>query len=335
MWAIIFTLVGTFIGAGFVSGKEVYVFFYRFGLNGLIGIAISCLTMGFIIYQIFKIINRKNISSYDEFLTLFFKNNKIKNIIKHLINTYLLISFCIMVAGFTDFLKQEFILNKLISFFIINIFCFYIFSKNIKEITKINSLIIPICVVFIAYVFIKNINVILLFNGEYLKTYINSDNCFMLMILYSFLYANYNLLTIIPLIIEMNKIIIKKKNIKYIAIIFSIITAILSFIIFLFLLDACCLNRFDLIRLQMPMCGIVGMFKRSYKIVYSIIICIAITTTAIASGFGYIKNNGKYIYLFCLSLLFIQIDFSNLIAFFYPVFGVLGIIQNIKIIKSK
>ena len=38
---IVFVIIGTVIGAGFASGQEIYLFFFSYGIKGLIGILIS------------------------------------------------------------------------------------------------------------------------------------------------------------------------------------------------------------------------------------------------------------------------------------------------------
>ena len=44
------TVVGTFIGAGFASGREIYSFFFKYGKLGIIGICISSLFIGYFLY---------------------------------------------------------------------------------------------------------------------------------------------------------------------------------------------------------------------------------------------------------------------------------------------
>ena len=57
----LFVIIGTLIGAGFASGQEIYIFFYKYGINGIIGIAISSLLIGAIVYKVyFKFINWSN-----------------------------------------------------------------------------------------------------------------------------------------------------------------------------------------------------------------------------------------------------------------------------------
>ena len=40
---IIMSIIGTLIGAGFASGREMYEFFFRFGKFGILGIVISAI----------------------------------------------------------------------------------------------------------------------------------------------------------------------------------------------------------------------------------------------------------------------------------------------------
>lgn len=335
MWSIIFTLIGTLIGAGFVSGKEIYIFFYRSDLLGFLGLLISCIIIGFVVYKVFIIIHREQIVNYDQLLMYIFKNKKQKNLIKKIIHLYLLISFCIMVSGFADFIKQEFFVSKIISYLFLLLFCIYIFFKDIEGIAKVNTIIIPICVIFIIFLIINKVNISFVFSDGY-TNYVGS---FFKLIIMAILYANYNLLTIIPLLIEVNKMIkdrgdSRKKKIKGISFIFSLIAFVLSSVILISLMYAEYIGQVSILNMQMPMIEIVEIFNPFFKYIYSMIICFAIITTAISSGYNYLKNGGKKIYLILISFVFIQFDFSNLISFFYPIFGVIGIVQNIKLIKK-
>ncbi len=73
------------------------------------------------------------------------------------------------------------------------------------------------------------------------------------------------------------------------------------------------------------------------KYVYGIVVLIAIFTTAVSSGYGFLinitKTRKKYLIIagiICAVSIFVgQIGFSNLINVLYPIFGYLGIIQII------
>ena len=56
---IVFVIIGTTIGAGFASGQEIYLFFNKYGFMVIIGMILSCIITGFIIYKVFKILNIK------------------------------------------------------------------------------------------------------------------------------------------------------------------------------------------------------------------------------------------------------------------------------------
>ena len=89
-------IIGTIIGAGFASGQEVYIFFFSHGIKGLIGIIISSVIIGLIIYKSLKIIKYENIQNYDEFLKNLIRNKEIKDFADILINIFILISFYII-----------------------------------------------------------------------------------------------------------------------------------------------------------------------------------------------------------------------------------------------
>ena len=61
---VVFVIIGTLIGAGFASGQEVYLFFFSYGMKGLIGILISSIIIGVVIYSTFNILNKYKLLAY-------------------------------------------------------------------------------------------------------------------------------------------------------------------------------------------------------------------------------------------------------------------------------
>lgn len=143
---VVFVIIGTLIGAGFASGQEIYTFFFSYGINGILGIAISSIIIGITIYKTFKIIEKNKIKNYKEFLDFFIKNEKTKELINGIINIFILISFYIMIAGFGAYLEQEIGINSFIGSGILAILCVVLFRTNIKGIVKINEILIPILI---------------------------------------------------------------------------------------------------------------------------------------------------------------------------------------------
>lgn len=329
---VVFVIIGTFVGAGLASGQEVYYFFYINGIKGIIGILISSILIGIITYKVLKIVTKKNINNYNEFLKFYIRNNKLKKYTNSLINIFMLISFYIMIAGFGGYLKQEFNLNSLIGSIIFAIICFIILKTDVKGVIKANEILIPILIIIIIligvinfkYIDIKNIN-------NYFENRISYN-----WLIKSILYASYNSILLIPILISMKKYIFNQKHIKKISIIVTIIISILLITIYLLLINI------DISNLEMPAVYAINKICPYLKNIYGITILIAIFTTAISVGISFLQNtcktqkdfNIKCILICITAVLFSQIGFSNLVNILYPVLGGLGLIQIIQILRK-
>ena len=62
---VVFVIIGTLIGAGFASGQEVYLFFYSYGIKGIIGIFISSILMEIVIYKTLILVKENDINNYN------------------------------------------------------------------------------------------------------------------------------------------------------------------------------------------------------------------------------------------------------------------------------
>ena len=347
MLKVICTLIGTFIGAGFASGKEIYLFFFKYQVYGILGIIVSAIFIGYIIYKVLNISKRNNICNYNEFLNYLIKNKLIKIILINIIDVFLIISFCIMVSGFSAFIYQEFNINIIIGFIFMLICSYCAFKRKATGIIKINNILIPIIIFIIFFIVIKKVNLYELnfidgLNGEVYNISNFINNCKIenfKFLIFSILYANYNLLTIIPIVVTMSNVTKNKKEIKYISIICSIIIFILSMSIFAILSQ----SNFNISNLEMPVVFIVGRYGIFYKYIYCLVVGIAIFTTAISVGYGYLQNyennkekyNKKIILLILCSIIAIPIGFSKLIELLYPIFGGIGLVQSLYVIKKK
>lgn len=326
---VVFVIIGTVIGAGFASGQEIYLFFNRYGNMGIIGVIISCALTGIIISKVFSIMKNKSIYTYSEFLEVLNSNKKVNKIIKTMIQCFLLISFYIMVAGFSAYFKQEFNIPTYIPAIVMAIACYITFLNETKGIVSINTILIPFLALFICFLGIKNIP----FTVQYFENNIQISYSFG-WLFSSILYASYNSILLIPILIELKKYMNEKNKIKNASIWCTIILSTLGICLFLLLLRG---NGY-IQNIELPMIQITKEFGRSYPIIYGIVILIAIFTSAIASGYGFIKNlsnkNKKIMLLICISsVLVAPFGFSNLVNLLYPIFGVLGLIQIYNILK--
>lgn len=321
---------------GLHLGQEIYTFFNIYGTRGLFGLFISIGLIAIIIYKTFNIIIENKIENYQEFITNVvpdkFKNNNIlKFTINNIINIFLLISFNIMVAGFATYFWQELNISKWCGAIIIAILSFVTFSKNIDGIVKINTYLIPTLILLILFLGFKKIT-----NISIIKMQENQNTLYW--IISSVLYASYNSITLVPILITLKKYIKTNKEAKVTSILTAIIMIVLSVCIFLLM------NLFinKIAKIEIPIVYIASTMGMAFKYIYGITVLIAIFTTAISAGYGFLsnatRNKKSYIVLsilICICSVFIgQIGFSNLINLLYPIFGYLGIIQIIFLLKT-
>ena len=125
-----------------LHGKEIYLFFGIYGINGIIGILISSILIGIIIYKVLKIASKKNIDTYEKLINSISKNKKVNEIIKIVINIFLLISFYVMIAGFSAYFSQELGLPNIVGTIIISILCYIVFMGKIDRLIKVNTILL-------------------------------------------------------------------------------------------------------------------------------------------------------------------------------------------------
>lgn len=148
-------IIGTIIGAGFASGKEIYLFFNTYGEKGILGIIIASILTGVIIYKVFMQIRSLEVNNYKEYLSQMKKNSKIKEILNIIINIFLLMSFYIMIAGFCAYFQQEFNISPIIIGVAVCLMCYITFMNHIEGVTKINTILIPFLILMIVLMGIK------------------------------------------------------------------------------------------------------------------------------------------------------------------------------------
>ncbi len=343
---VVFVIIGTFIGAGFASGQEIYIFFFKYGINGLLGITISSLILGIIISKTLKIIKENNIQNYKEFLDIIInkkynikikqhKNKKLTQFINIVVNTFILVTFFIMIAGFGTYFMQQFGLNQLIGSSILSLITYVILNTNVKGVVKANEIIVPILIISVIIIGLMNLNELPLLQ---IKNYLIPNNS-PEFILEAILYASYNSILLIPVLITLNKYIKNKKQATIIGMISALIILIMSVLIFLLLTKV----DVNIEKLEMPVVYVVSNMLKILEYVYGFIILGSIFTTTISLGVSFLQNTSKnkksytqIAIIMCItSVIVSKIGFSNLVNMLYPIFGYLGILQIYKILTKK
>ena len=318
-------------------GKEIYIFFSKYGLYGIIGILFSGTILGILTSKVLKIIGKEQeVNTYNEFLFYIFnnKNSKLVVILNYIINTFLLITFYIMVSGFTAYFKQEYNIPNYMTGIILAILCYVALNNNIDEVVKISAILVPVIILFIISFGLFDIS-----NGinQVLEMNFIANN-FIRGMWNSIIYSSYNSIILIPVLVTLKKY-VNKKNFYSIGVITSLVVIVLSLFIYIILLK----SNIDIIEFDLPIIYIVKQYGSVLKYLYGVVIVISIFTSIISAGYSFLKNSiknkkrySKLLKVMCISSIFItNIGFSNLVNTLYPIFGILGIVQIYYILKIK
>ena len=328
----IFTIIGSVIGAGFASGQEIYLFFFKYGFYGILGLLICSFLISYIIYNVLNIAYVNNVDNYADFLKKIFRrdhlNNKYLNlsyINNTIVNIFLLFTFFIMVAGFAAYFSQEFGCNHIFGALFIATFAYVVFMTDVKGLTRLNSLIVPILICFIVYLGIKNIPIVQMdkinFEYKYGARWIGK----------SIIYASYNIILLVPILVSLKNYIKSKKDIFFVSFFSGAIFFSLSICVFFLLVNVNV--PFD--TLEMPVIYVVNNVFPQFKIIYGLVILVSIFTTATSIGMSFLENICKnkksytqFAKIMCImSVLFCNFGFSNMVKTLFPVFGCLGLVQ--------
>lgn len=325
VFMIVLVLIGALIGAGFASGQEIYSFFYSYGIMGMAGIIVTCSLISLTIYKSLKLIYKKEISNYNEFLQIFIKNKKITNAVNKIMNILLLVTFYIMISGFGAYFEQEIGVNKFIGSGVLALLCAIVFFTNVEGVLKVSEYIVPILILFI--IIIGGMNLVSI---DVNKTIPIMKKGWLLS---AVTYCSYNIILLIPVLITVREKISKESNIKYIAIIVGILMIIMSIMTFMLLMK----SDVEISTLEMPIVYVIRTFFTKFKPIYAFIILTSIFTTAISIGISFLQNIVKnkksypqFVVFMCItSLIISNFGFSKLVNFVYPFFGYIGIVQII------
>lgn len=315
--------VGTVIGAGFSSGREIIDFFGVYGINGIWGIVISGILFSLLgSLLLLKIYNNK-IIGFDDLMSRLF-GEKFSFIIKIIISLALYTGFSIMLAGSGVIFKQELGISFNIGVVFMMVASFIVFLYSLEGLTFINTMLVPILIIGIIFTSfylggIRGYD----FTGIESVRYTLKGN----FLTSSFLYFGTNSLLIIVVFSSLLPLINNRKT----AILGGISGGVILSILGISILTSMFIYYNEVSTLDIPMLSISNYISSNYRKLYAIVLWIAMFTTALANGFGFInrfnnkKNMGLKIGLFCLSTIpLTKFGFANLIAVIYPVFGVIG-----------
>ncbi|MEH7253988.1 hypothetical protein V7111_17850 [Neobacillus niacini] len=139
--------VGTVVGAGFATGREIVEFFSRFGFIGFLSILLSGCLLIMLGSKLMRMAARINAVSYQEFNVHLFGKWAGRGI--NIIMLFMLLGVtAVMLAGAGAVFEEQLGLTKNLGVFITILFSFLVMMVGTKGLFAVNSFVVPIMVCF-------------------------------------------------------------------------------------------------------------------------------------------------------------------------------------------
>ncbi|MGN8647647.1 YkvI family membrane protein [Gracilibacillus sp. HCP3S3_G5_1] len=312
-----FLIIGTMVGAGYASGRELWQFFGQES-----GLAIVLFTVLFIISVgiTMKVSYQHQTSNYYVLLEIILGKH-IARFYDILIFFYLMSTTVIMIAG-SGATFEAFQLSKWLGILSIVVFIIMIFMKGIKGVVTFNVIILPLLMIGL-------LSILMIYSIDEQLTFIisleNQANWTA-----AFTFTALNILSILAVLGAVGDKIKSNGEIIIASVGSGLILGITSL-----LYNNSLIQISEIIILyEIPLFAILKNYPSYTYIIMSILLWCAIFTTAISSVLGLVSRIARFLkyhmwqiamILLILLIPLTNIGFSTLIAFLYPIYGIVNL----------
>lgn len=310
---LVFLVIGTIIGSGFSSGKEIFTFFARFGSCAYLGIALACILFYFFIYY-FLTSGAKKLKNLD--------GNKFLSMLIVVISTVFAGS---MFAGTTTCLIGD-TLKKILITILILLTCFFFTFYGISGLERFNLFLMPVTILaFLGVLFV-------LLSQKSTALIQTNMLAGATSLVFSIFYVLMNMSTA-SIVISRSGEGISTRQARISSIIIVIVLAS-----FLIIGTHILQNNLDYATMQMPFLSLCEKYPICEGLMRIIILIGCVTTllshcvTIKTSLKNFVKNDKKCTFFavfvpFCLSFL----GFSNIVEILYPLCAIVGAVLLVRI----
>ncbi|GGK35486.1 hypothetical protein GCM10010965_30570 [Caldalkalibacillus thermarum] len=317
---IAFLIIGTTIGAGYASGRELWEFFASYGPQSQKAVLLSMILFSFSCYVIMMVSHRLQAPHYrmvlEEIVGL-----KLANAYDVLIFLYLLSTTVVMFAG-SGAILVYWELSYWIGVVLIGILVWGVFWRDVEGVMSLNSLLIPVLIAMLAlacglFLWQNNPTGIGWEKGE---GHVLSAG------------IAFTALNILPLVAVLSAIGSKVEKAE-IAISCVVSGTCLSLMSILYNQSLLFVSH-EIMLYDVPLFAILQNFPPQWMVGVSVVLWLAIYTTAVSNIFGLVSRFKDYVFLpqwavaggfILLVIPLTTFGFTKLIQILYPLYGVLNL----------
>jgi uncharacterized membrane protein YkvI len=331
------TYIGTVIGAGFATGKEIVTFFSNYGALGTFGIIITCYLLTFFGTKIMLISAQIEAYSYKEFNEYLFGKAWGK-VINFIIFIIVMSVTSVMLSGAGAVFHEQLGIPYLVGIFATILFVYLVVMKGLKGLFAINSYIVPLIILFSLFIFIsifdQNLSLLI---APFLSIDMPNNP---LWAMSPFTYASFNVITALVVLVPLGKEIKNEFVLRW-----GGFFGGLGLLILLLLSHFSLLVNPATFAFEIPMAEIVKYFGKFIHLLFLLIIFSEIFNTVTANvygisrqlkmSFGLKYNHAVLIVLLIIFLISQQYNYGELLTVLYPLFGYIGLFYLVSLLLKK
>ncbi|MDF2715343.1 MAG: putative rane protein [Paenibacillus sp.] len=332
---IAFTYAGTIVGAGFATGQEILQFFTRYGAGATATILLAGLLFVWLGTRMMLLAGSLRAASYEDLNKHLF-GPKVGEWFSLFTLVMLFGITTVMLAGGGSVFNEHFNLSYQTGLLITLVFAYLVIAKGLQAIVAVNSVVVPLMVLFCALMVISTIGT----PGADNWLTMTSDASALNVWSAPFLYVSYNLVTAQAVLVPLGASIADRKTIVRGGVIGgTLVTAMLVAGHY-----ALASQMPGIAQFEIPMSRLIARLGENVQLLFICVIFGEIFTTYIANVYGLTlqirQRTGwpvKPVILAILigTYLIGQIGFSTLLSTLYPLFGMLGLIWFVRIMMSR
>ncbi|MDQ0090508.1 putative membrane protein YkvI [Paenibacillus anaericanus] len=321
------TYIGTVVGAGFASGQSIMQFFTIYGAIGGVGIFIATLLFMWIGTKMMILSHRIKANSYQELNNYLFGSffGKVANVLTFII---LFGVTSVMISGAGSIFEEQLGLPYQLGIIISILLCFLVMTKEMNGILIVNSLVVPMMLIFLIIIATKVVGFENILHTTDLQRGHLQDFKWLIS---PFAYAALNFAFIQAVMVPLGNEVKDENVLKWGGIWGGIGLG------FMLLISHFAINSRmpEIVQFDIPMAEIIRSFGMPMHILFLIVIYGEIFTTLVGNVFGITRQIqslytfpklGVALFILLSCFLISQVGFSSLLYYLYPIFGYLGMI---------
>jgi uncharacterized membrane protein YkvI len=330
------TYVGTVVGAGFSSGKEIVTFFSLNGILGTLGIVVSGILFIAAGTKMMVISARIQAYSFQEFNEYLF-GPKVGKVVNVFIFIAVISVTSVLLSGAGAVFHEQLGLPFQIGIIITLFLCFIVIMNGLNGILAINSYTVPIMIIFILFLALA---IFTQHPDELVKQFTPQHETEDLSwIISPFTYSAFNIITAQVVLVPLGNEIRNERILKWSGFWGGVV------LFTLLLLNHLLLSAFpETFSQEIPMAEIVKFFGGFIHILFLFVIYAEIFNSVIGNVFGLSRQlkaafglryrHSLFLILFVIYLIS-QAGYGKLVTVLYPLLGYMGIVALAVLLLKK